>query len=559
LESASAHIANLALSPCSKLYLLQPFLGVEHSVMQPVSEHLKLWPATRRQHLLLFVLLAIARAAQPSQANGFLELDYDRTADSNTPRSDEAQKPQNLQTIARDSHLENDEVEDALEDIGLQPAEDEFNPVKGDRHPFWVFNFSKLDNKEAFQCAAVMAAAGILCAAGGIGGGGIYVTVLMVAGGLSVWDAVPLSKSVVFFGSISSLVLNVKKADSDSGTLIDYNVCRLVVPAALIGTYLGVLLNAVLPSWVVLGVLVNILICISYMVLKTTWNQYWEEASVEGQQREESSSSADSELANVKAGQQPISEAGALANPKKSLDTLRNRITATDIGLGVAMLALIIVCSSFRYHAIACQEAGADENQEACHHPATFFVSAASLSAWMSSPSTAAFIKVCCFAGPLLVCCTVLGLATMTLVEKESWPPREAYNFSVMAVCTGCLAGFVGIGGGLIFSPYFLLMGLDPAVAVATSSTCVIFTSSSTTFQYLLTDRIIMSLTLLYGSVNLIASYAGTKLVHCLQDYMGARRSIISGIVSVGVVISTALAFRELASVCFKGSPLEAH
>ena len=50
-------------------------------------------------------------------------------------------------------------------------------------------------------------------------------------------------------------------------------------------------------------------------------------------------------------------------------------------------------------------------------------------------------------------------------------------------------AGLVGIGGqeikvaglhgarlcagGLIFSPFFLLMGVDPSVAVATSSTCV--------------------------------------------------------------------------------------
>ena len=63
-----------------------------------------------------------------------------------------------------------------------------------------------------------MAAAGVLCAAGGIGGGGIYVTVLMVAGGLRVRDAVPLSKSVVFIGSIASLILNLRR-------LVDTNVC----------------------------------------------------------------------------------------------------------------------------------------------------------------------------------------------------------------------------------------------------------------------------------------------------------------------------------------------
>merc|ERR1719199_1827333 len=101
---------------------------------------------------------------------------------------------------------------------------------------------------------------------------------------------------------------------------------------------------------------------------------------------------------------------------------------------------------------------------------------------------------------------------------QEGWRLIDALYFQTMGVITGALAGLVGIGGGLIFSPFFLFMGFEPAVAVATSSTCVIFTSSSTTMQYLLTDRIIMSLTVLYGTVNLVASYAGTSFVHLLQD-----------------------------------------
>merc|ERR1719387_1386327 len=107
-----------------------------------------------------------------------------------------------------------------------------------------------------------------------------------------------------------------------------------------------------------------------------------------------------------------------------------------------------------------------------------------------------------------------------------------------MAFITGALSGLVGIGGGLIFSPFFLVSGVEPAVAVATSSTCVIFTAASTTMQYLLTDRVIMSLTLLFGVVNLVASAAGTKLVHLLQEKFGSRKSFISGIVLVGVLVS---------------------
>merc|ERR1719409_347082 len=126
------------------------------------------------------------------------------------------------------------------------------------------------------------------------------------------------------------------------------------------------------------------------------------------------------------------------------------------------------------------------------------------------------------------------------------WRLQDVVKYEMMGVTTGCLAGLVGIGGGLIFSPFFLIMGVEPSVAVATSSTCVIFTSSSTTLQYLLTDRIIMSLTLIYGLVNLVASYCGTAFVHFLADRFGTRRSYITGIVAAGVGISALLSFVKI-------------
>merc|ERR550514_1917165 len=107
-----------------------------------------------------------------------------------------------------------------------------------------------------------------------------------------------------------------------------------------------------------------------------------------------------------------------------------------------------------------------------------------------------------------------------------------------MALVTGLLAGLVGIGGGLIFSPFLLMCGIEPSVAVATSSTCVIFTSSSTTLQYLLIDRIRMALAVVYGIVNCTASYFGTKAVHHVQDNYGKQRSFITFIVAFAVAVS---------------------
>merc|ERR550514_1024090 len=127
----------------------------------------------------------------------------------------------------------------------------------------------------------------------------------------------------------------------------------------------------------------------------------------------------------------------------------------------------------------------------------------------------------------MIVCLAVMMHTAWETILTGRWNLQDVIKYNIMGLVTGCLAGLVGIGGGLIFSPFFLAMGVEPMVAVATSSTCVIFTSSSTTMQYLLTDRIIISLTLLYGVVNLIASYMGTKFVHFLQDTHGTRKSFI--------------------------------
>merc|ERR1719160_1977726 len=115
-----------------------------------------------------------------------------------------------------------------------------------------------------------------------------------------------------------------------------------------------------------------------------------------------------------------------------------------------------------------------------------------------------------------------------------------------MALATGCLAGLLGVGGGLIFSPFLLIMGLEPSVAVATSATCVIFTSSSTTMQYLLMDRIRVVLSVFYGTANLFASLMGTGLVHYLQDTFASRKSYITWIVALGVAASMVLSILKL-------------
>merc|ERR1719203_2359169 len=69
-------------------------------------------------------------------------------------------------------------------------------------------------------------------------------------------------------------------------------------------------------------------------------------------------------------------------------------------------------------------------------------------------------------------------------LHNPEWNLRRAMDYQALAVLVGIIAGLVGVGGGLILSPAFLLSGMDPSIAVGTSSTCVLFTAASTSLQY---------------------------------------------------------------------------
>lgn len=409
-------------------------------------------------------------------------------------------------------------------------------------HPFPSLNFDDVKTTPTIICSVVLFFGALLCSAGGIGGGGIYVTVLMVAGQLIPHDAVPLSKAVVFFGSLSSLFLNVKKslAMQEGGkpeTLIDYNICRLVVPCALLGTLVGVMVNSLIPAWSIVAMLVLILCAMTYMSSQKFLTQY----------RQETMEATDGggEAVTANAIEQPVGE-----------DSIRGILLRGE-GLGsFALLAFVVLCGAFRQHAENCRsevlQAQKDTSVDvpsACVRPVVKIFLGSSLNNWMSNTLLSNSLPVVLVAIPACICIAIAGTYSRTLMKEEGWSPKQVCSYSIMALFTGCFAGLVGIGGGLVFSPFMLWMGLHSSVAVATSSTCVIFTSSSTTMQYLLTDRIILSLALIYGLVSSIASYIGTSAVHLLHDKYSTRESYISGVVCLGVFSSVILSLYQLGSM----------
>ncbi|ELR21463.1 uncharacterized protein ACA1_184090 [Acanthamoeba castellanii str. Neff] len=107
---------------------------------------------------------------------------------------------------------------------------------------------------------------GALSGAVGIGGGGIYVPVLILIVGYTAKEAIPLSKVTVAGVAISSFLVNVLRRHPRAPwrALVDYDVAMVMTPTTLLGTTVGVLVYVILPEWLILILLILVLGLVDY-------------------------------------------------------------------------------------------------------------------------------------------------------------------------------------------------------------------------------------------------------------------------------------------------------
>ena len=114
--------------------------------------------------------------------------------------------------------------------------------------------------------------------AGGIGGGGLLIPILLLMLKFYTHEAIPISKLMIFTGAVTSFMLGFRqKHPSRNSVTIDYNVPLLIVPLLLFGTMVGVTLNKIFPPWVILISLTFVLIINTYKTLKKGRDLYKKE------------------------------------------------------------------------------------------------------------------------------------------------------------------------------------------------------------------------------------------------------------------------------------------
>lgn len=86
------------------------------------------------------------------------------------------------------------------------------------------------------------------------------------------------------------------------------------------------------------------------------------------------------------------------------------------------------------------------------------------------------------------------------------------YSFS-----TGVISGCLGIGGGMILTPYMITLGYSPKQATSTINLIIIFISASSTLMFAMIGSLYINYVILLGVPTLIACYFSS---HYINNYI---------------------------------------
>ncbi len=97
-----------------------------------------------------------------------------------------------------------------------------------------------------------------LAGAVGIGGGGFYTPILMIIGGFSIFEAIPIASACIFGVGLASTLVNMKNHT------INYRLGLILEPISVFGTILGVQLHLVASEEVIFSIFIIIMFILTY-------------------------------------------------------------------------------------------------------------------------------------------------------------------------------------------------------------------------------------------------------------------------------------------------------
>ena len=354
--------------------------------------------------------------------------------------------------------------------------------------PLWPFDMRK--SLGAVLIVIISAFAN----AGGIGGGAIIVPLYIYIFYYTVGEAIPVSKATIFAGALVNIfvIINRRHPLNYNQLIIDFRVASLIVPLLLAGTMIGVLLTKVLPPILILVFMVAYLFHTTLKMFQRARELTIKERVMETVSQTRSQSNSEGTILRNKPTEMEESQLDQTTqNDTLDLSTIPDN-SAPEFSIEIPdnkeRISFWTAISKVKNSILICFTGYIIILITALLRGGKGFSSFIGIDS--CSTGSWGLLLLAQFFSVLLATFVIRKAGNLLERTGNNLPLPEKQKILIKlglnSHFAGVLAGSLGMGGGIIINPVLIGLGFEPEVAAAISGFVVLFTSSSTTTQFLI-------------------------------------------------------------------------
>lgn len=355
-------------------------------------------------------------------------------------------------------------------------------------------------------CVIAFFVAGISLAAG-VGGGGLFVPLLMIVLGLNSKIATSLSQAALFGGALSAFAYNMQcgHPSRPARPLINFELACLIGSALVAGAQVGSVVHAFAPPALILLLLCTVLVESARKGVNNGLKIHAKEAEARAPAAEKPSGVED-------------------AAEDENLDQVLSHTFEAQMRLFLTwLLCMVLVVSK------------------------GLLVEICSPMWWCLTVAATLILGGCAYA-------FARKFSAQEPVDEDDLDFRElAFPLMRISLFAGALAALCGIGGGMVMGPILLDMKVPPPVSSATTATTLVVLSSSTALVYLCRGVAPLDYTVVLFCCTLVGAILGKIAVGWWVRKTGKQSLIVWTLVAVTVLSTCLMGYEGLSRILEMG------
>ena len=371
-----------------------------------------------------------------------------------------------------------------------------------------VFSWRKLVGSVLVFVAAIFASG-----TGGLGSGGLYISILIVVQNLRPAVAIGLTQAALFGSALAGFILFLRTPHPifPEKCPFDYNTLLLLLPLTIVGSMLGIYVHLTCPTWFVLIFLLIVLIVAAYKSIAVVVARYESDAaSITSEDGSVLDSAAVKKSTSynllIRATIPEAASERELLKPKSKITPARLRFALPGTTWKIVVICLLFLLAVL----LAFLRSGRNGYSSITMQPVC------SVYFWYLSLAQIPFYFLVTFIFAAILIREQSKNDTMLAIQDSEMivTNAKAFLFPLAGLTLGLISSLIGFGGVILITPLFSGLGLHPLVLAGTSALVHLTTTGISLANFEVTGMLVEDYAVWFFVLALIGQFIGHLILY---------------------------------------------